>query len=495
MSTTDNGPANHEDGIGRALRDLVDDASLSGIGTHLDVVRRRTHRRRAAKKAALGATTACVVSALGIAAFSLPQVTQPAPVAPAESPAPAPKPSETPVAPDETPTFPPGITDAALACRQPAPAPTGDDLPAHLTVGVPDLTVRTATSAVAPVVLTFDGDARLRYVDSATGAYVVAQDGVIVSSSLPAAQSTGEATPAAGSSASWEVGVAAVAACDPAGTPTPLPAGDYEVFALHRLPLTGYSALGQDGTWGAQTTGTLFDGWLVGAPVPLTVTPEPAPVVVRDVLYADTSPVFEALREAAAAGAPAAVDLFVDEASYPVGEGPDGELTITVTPDDDIGERSRATSDDGWALIVRGGKKFMDHPEDSQSFARLVGTYSVTLDDSGGTPTFTLQVVDGGTPAEPPASTDEAVCTAYFDVMNGVEGASDATSLALDEDLLALAADTAPAASSAIYGDVRSRWVDSPRVWWALVRSVDLMRTVDLAGDSIVGACSVFWDH
>lgn len=148
-------------------------------------------------------------------------------------------------------------------------------------------------------------------------------------------------------------------------------------------------------------------------------------------------------------------------------------VTITVTPDDDIGERSRATSDDGWALIVRGGKKFMDHPEDGQSFARLVGTYSVTLDDSGGTPTFTLQVVDGGTPAEPPASTDEAVCTAYFDVMNGVEGASDATSLALDEDLLALAADTAPAAR---LRDLRGRPVAVGRLTPRLVGTGPLCR-------------------
>ncbi|MFJ4109544.1 hypothetical protein [Oerskovia enterophila] len=277
MSATDHGPSNHDDDLSRALRDLVDDASLPGLDTHLDVVRGRTRRRRAAKKVALGATTLCVAGALGVAAIALPQDVRPEPVAPAESPSPSADPTETPA---PTPTFPAGIDAAALACQQPAPTPTGDDLPARLSVGVPDLTVQTAGSATAPTLLRFDGDARLRYADSATGAYVVAQGGVIVSSALPAAETTGEATPAPGSSAAWEIDVASSASCGPAGAqPSPLPPGDYEVFALHRFPLTGLSAIQPDGTWGEETTGSLFDGWLVADPVPLTVTEGPDPVV------------------------------------------------------------------------------------------------------------------------------------------------------------------------------------------------------------------------
>ncbi|RXR25023.1 hypothetical protein EQW78_06065 [Oerskovia turbata] len=487
MSTTDHGPSNHGDDLGRALRDLVDDASLPGLDAHLDVVRGRTRRRRAAKKVALGATTLCVAGVLGVAAVSLPQDARPEPVAPADTPSPTPAP---------LPTFPAGIDAAALTCRQPAPVPTGDDLPALLSTDVPDLTVRTSSTVTAPVTVAFGDDARLRYDDTAAGAYVIAQGGVIVSTSLPVAQTTGEATPAPGSATTWEIGVAAVAACDPAGTqPTPLPAGAYEVFALHRLPLTGYSVLQPDGTWGDETTGKLFDGWLVADPVPLTITSEPDPVVVRDVLSTDTSPVFEALREAAAAGAPAAVDLFVGEVPHPLTEGPDGTLTVRVARNDDVGERSRTTSDDGWELVVHGGRKFIDHPEDAQSFARLVGTYSVTLDDSGGTPTLVLQVVDGPTPTEPPASTDEAVCAAHFDSLNGVEGASSATVSAWEEDVLALYDATEPAATSSVYPEIRSRWIDSPRVWWAAVTTADVMRTTGFGGDALVGACSVFWDH
>ncbi|MBD8000468.1 hypothetical protein [Oerskovia gallyi] len=273
MSTIDKGPSNHEDDLGRALHDLVDDASLPGLDAHLDVVRGRTRRRRAAKKVALGATTLCVAGALGVAALSIPQDVRPEPIAPAESPSPTATPSPTPEPP---PTFPAAITASALACQQPAPTPTGDDLPARLSIDIPDLAAQTPGSATAPVLMTFDDKVRLRYDDSATGAYVVVQDGVVVSSSLPAAETTGEATPTPGSSAGWEMEVTTVPTCGGAsGHLSRLPAGSYEVFALHRFPLTGYSAQRPDGTWGDEATGTLFDGWLVSEPVPLTITPEP----------------------------------------------------------------------------------------------------------------------------------------------------------------------------------------------------------------------------
>ncbi|MEK8226012.1 hypothetical protein NKG05_07935 [Oerskovia sp. M15] len=190
MSATDNGPSNHDDDLRRALRDLVDDTSLPGStptstlsadapaavgqrrrspsGDH--AVRRRGARRRG---------------------DHAPAGVRPEPVAPAELPSPSATPSETPA---PTRTFPAGIDATTLACQQPAPTPTGDELPAHLSVGVPDLAVQTSGSVVAPVLMMFDGDARLRYADTATGAYVIAQSGVIVSSSLPAAETTGEAT-------------------------------------------------------------------------------------------------------------------------------------------------------------------------------------------------------------------------------------------------------------------------------------------------------------
>ncbi|KRC36941.1 hypothetical protein [Oerskovia sp. Root22] len=488
MSATDHRSSNHDDELSRALRDLVDDASLPGLDTHLDVVRGRTRRRRAAKKVALGATTLCVAGALGVAAIALPQDVRPEPIAPAESPSPTPS-----VSPEPIPTFPAGIDAAALACLQPAPTSTGDDLPAHLSVGVPDLTVQTAGSVTAPVLLRFDGDARLRYADSATGAYVITRDGVIVSSPLPAPETTGEATPAPGSSAAWELDLASSASCDPTSTqPSPLPAGDYEVFALHRFPLTGYSALQADGTWGEETTGALFDGWLVADPVPLTIAPEPdpvvpaqKPVVVRDAIEADTSAVFEALRKAATTGAPAAVDLFFENR---LTDSPGGGLMLTVDPNPGVNGSPGTTSDAGWSMAFFGGGVFPDQVE-SHQFVRLVGTFDVTLDESGATPTFTLDVVAGGTPSTAPAATDPHVCRAFNESLEGDGGVYDS----FLADARTLVADRSPAATSQVYREVRARWIESPRVWWALLAHELTMQTTDVGGDQIVGACVEYW--
>lgn len=486
MSATDHGPSNHDDELSRALRDLVDDASLPGLDAHLDVVRGRTRRRRAAKKVALGATTLCVAGALGVAAITLPQDVRPEPIAPAESPSLSANPTETPA---PAPTFPTGIDAAALACQQPAPTPTGDDLPAHLSVGVPDLAVETSGSVTAPVLLRFDGDARLRYADSATGAYVVAQDGVIVSSSLPTVETTGVATPAPGSSSSWDLDVASSASCGTVGTqPSPLPAGDYEVFALHRLPLTGYSALQPDGTWGEETTGPLFDGWLVSEPVPLTISPEPDPVEVRDVLVDDTSMVFESLRGASSTGAPVTVDLTFESVIDPIAQlvdKGDGNRTLTVLRNSDVAPRERTTSDDGWKMEVQGGTVFTE----GEIFSRLVGTYAVTMTTSAEVPTFVLDVLDGGTPSIAPATTDREVCEAF-------KTDDDTTSSVYDAfvaDLYTLAADLRPASSSPIHKEIRSSWIDAPRFWWALQSHEVLVRNSGTAGDFVNAACGEYW--
>ena len=158
MSTTDHGPSNHEDDLGRALRDLVDDASLPGLDTHLDVVRGRTRRRRAAKKVALGATTLCVAGALGIAAVSLPHDARPEPIAPARSPSPSATPSPTPAS---LPTFPTPLTAQALECQQPAPTPTGDQLPARLGIDASGLTVQNLELVDTTVTTTYTDDARI----------------------------------------------------------------------------------------------------------------------------------------------------------------------------------------------------------------------------------------------------------------------------------------------------------------------------------------------
>lgn len=482
MSTIDNGPSNHEDDLGRALRDLVDDASLPGLDAHLDVVRGRTRRRRAAKKVALGATTLCVAGALGVAALSIPQDVRPEPIAPAESPSPT-------ATPSPVPTFPAGIADADLVCQQPAPTATGDDLPAHLRIDSPGLAVRTPGTVTAPVVMTFDDDARLRFDGSTPGAYVVTQGGVIVSSSLPATNSTDEATPEPGSSTTWDLAVTSVASCGTA-QPAPLPPGDYEVLALHRLPLTGHSVLASDGTWGEETTGALFDGWLVSEPAPLTVVPEhehePEPIEVRDAFGGDTSAIFEGLRQAATTGTPAAIDL-MDGGGLFV-DGPD-RITVTVARIDDTGKRPRAASDDGWRLELPDRGVFME-TVGSSVFTQLVGTYSVTMDDPEGTPTFTLKAIPGGAAAAPPASTDTEVCVAFRDSLD-----NDASGVTKDVDdaIERLANDPAPAAESAIYAEIRARWIDSPRVWWAIQSSAFTNRVYSLGGDAIVSACADEW--
>ncbi|MFJ2299331.1 hypothetical protein [Oerskovia paurometabola] len=488
MSTIDNGPSNHEDDLGRALRDLVDDASLPGLDAHLDVVRGRTRRRRAAKKVALGATTLCVAGALGVAALSIPQDVRPEPIAPAESPSPTATPSPTPEPP---PTFPAAITASALACQQPAPTPTGDDLPARLSIDIPDLAAQTPGSATAPVLMTFDDKVRLRYDDSATGAYVVVQDGVVVSSSLPAAETTGEATPTPGSSAGWEMEVTTVPTCGGAsGHLSRLPAGSYEVFALHRFPLTGYSAQRPDGTWGDEATGTLFDGWLVSEPVPLTITPEPRPdpVEVRDALWDDTSMVLEALRRASRTGAPAVVDLTFESDNFQeiqiVTTG-DGKRTLTVHKNSDVAPRERTASDDGWRLELEGGAVFTD-----AGFSRLMGTYAVTENSSGQVPTFALRVLDGGTPKAAPATTDRETCRAF----RSTEDTTTSVYEAFSTDIYALAADLRPAVSSPEYQEIRSRWLDAPRFWWAVQAHGKLVRDSDLGGDFVNGACGEYWE-
>jgi hypothetical protein len=279
VSTTDHGPSNHEDDLGRALRDLVDDASLPGLDTHLDVVRGRTRRRRAAKKVALGATTLCVAGALGIAAVSLPHDARPEPIAPARSPSPSATQSPTPAS---LPTFPTPLTAQALECQQPAPTPTGDQLPARLGIDASGLTVQNLELVDTTVTTTYTDDARITLAGERwSGAYVVVQDGVIVSSLLPLPETDGPLAPEPGSSVTREMSVDSFASCDPEGlndhSPSMLP-GDYQVYALSRFQLDSWAPVGPDGTVGQETTGALYDGWIVSEPVPLTVVPEPDPV-------------------------------------------------------------------------------------------------------------------------------------------------------------------------------------------------------------------------
>ena len=479
MSATDHGPSNHDDELRQAMRDLVDQASLPGLEAHLDVVRGRTRRRRAAKKVALGATTLCVAGALGVAAISLPQTARPAPVPPADSPSPSLLPSPV---PSETPVMAVGTEREDLVCGAPAPALPDEDL----SIDVPDLSVRTGAAVTAPVVLRLDGEAPASFEGEPTGAYVVTRDGVIVASALPPDEVTGTVAAAPGSPTSWQSDVVASATCGPGTGSEPLPAGDYQLFAVHRIPLQSATDLLPEGTADSEV---LPHTWLTSAPVPLTVTPEPAPVEIRDSLADDTSMVFEAFRKASETGGRATVDLTLDARIDPrstlVDEG-EGSWTLTVRRSPDVAPRERATSDDGWQLELHGGTVF----HASAAFPRIVGTYVVTMNTSAEVPTFVLEVLDGGTPSTAPPTADRDVCTA-FRTQDGSAPSSVYETFA--SDLEALAADLRPAGSSQIHHEVRSRWVDAPRFWWALQSHEVLTRDTGDGGDFVNAACQDYW--
>jgi hypothetical protein len=502
VSTTNHGPANHDDDLRRALRDLVDDASLSGPVAHLDVIRGRTRRRRAAKKAALGATTLCVAGALGVAALSLPQGPRVEPVAPAQSP------SAT-----AAPVVEPLSGAFAPVC--------GEDL-SDLQATTTPLTLTPSGARQAPLDLANTGDEPLTLPPTGRVAiHLLDTDGTVVSTVGVDESAAGAPAdePVSGEPVTLDPGgahrltLADVGPCDDAGLP---PAGTHTAIALLTVDLTtdGQDAVPSTvvgGPWivttDAQGRITGLAGRAVEPPVAETPTapdtPEspavPAdPVEVRDVLEVDTSAVFDALRDAATSGAPAVVDLFYSIRSewdlVQVARGPDSRrLTVSDLPGD-LG-RPRATSDDGWAMSVHGGAFFTDELPDtglnsSQAFERLLGTFDVTLDESGSVPTFVLQVVDGGTPATAPPTTDRETCRAFDENRR----TSDVPWPRMDADLDALAAFPGPAAESPRYPEIRARWIDSPRFWWAMQGYYHALRAGEPTGDAIVVACIGHWD-
>ncbi|MEK8226014.1 hypothetical protein NKG05_07945 [Oerskovia sp. M15] len=139
-------------------------------------------------------------------------------------------------------------------------------------------------------------------------------------------------------------------------------------------------------------------------------------------------------------------------------------------------------------MTLHGGGVFPEQMEAGQ-FTRVVGTFDVTLDESGGTQAFTLDVIDGGTPGKAPARTDPQVCRAFNESGEGDGGVYDS----FLADVRALVADRSPAATSQVYQEVRARWIESPRVWWAMLAHELTMQTTDVSGDQIVGACVEYW--
>jgi hypothetical protein len=248
-------------------------------------------------------------------------------------------------------------------------------------------------------------------------------------------------------------------------TSQPLGVGEYEVYAQGTLsgeggPLTVISRpvalevveAGQGGEPPADGEGS---------------EPGLAPTEIRDVIGDDDSAVFDAFRDAAASGAPAAVDLtFVVSSDWQVVEiiERDGMRRLSLPPKaQDLG-RARTTSDDGWSVDAHGGALFSDALTSLWPSARLVGTYHVTLDESGERPRFILQATEGGTPATAPPTRDREVCEA----IRASVAADAAYPAELAADLRYLLDHPVPQGTSPRHGEIRARWIDSPRVWWAM---------------------------
>lgn len=173
-----------------------------------------------------------------------------------------------------TTTFPAAPSYEDLQCGMPAPAPTGDELLARLeTPGA--LSVAGGTEVTLAARLAGLPTARTETVDFRwLRAYVVARDGVIVSSTVPATDSEAYAVLEPGATEPLDHVVTTAVACE-WGLPSDasLPPGEYTVQVVHPWMITRYALQQVDGSWGAETAGgSLYKGWLVSAPVRLTIT-------------------------------------------------------------------------------------------------------------------------------------------------------------------------------------------------------------------------------
>ena len=274
---TSRGPFDLDDAL-RAIADQVvpardDDDSADRVRSGV----RHARRRRAALA---GAAAVLVVVAVGAGASAV-LGDDPRPVLPAPAPSPDPTPTPTPTS---RAAFPAPVTTDALLCRAPAPAATGTDLLATLTIDVPEVSVESLRRVDVAAHLTVDDAARVEVLDPlADAGYVVTQDGVVVSSTM--AYDDAVASPVdLAEGAVVDIGgpVGSFALCDPervtSHSPSLLP-GDYELAVVVPWVVSSY-ALERDGAWGAPVTAPdgdtpLHDGWLVSPAVPLTIEPDP----------------------------------------------------------------------------------------------------------------------------------------------------------------------------------------------------------------------------
>ncbi|MFF2623877.1 DUF4232 domain-containing protein [Oerskovia jenensis] len=455
-------------------------------------VRRLVKRSRRQRATALGASGFVV---LGLAGVGLSGLLTPAPV--------------------EILPAPP-ITPSPTASVEPLPgtfAPTcGDDLSDLQATTLP-LALTHNGAEYRPLDLTNTSDSPVTVGSFGhVAVYLLDAEGKVISVPTADEPPTDEATDRVdlgpGDSASlWP---SDVAAC---GTALP-PAGTYPALGLATAEITRQGQETATSTVvGGRWTVTIDDTGRLTSIAGVRVDDEPTetaapppeapaapvdPIVVRDVLEGDSSAVFEALREAATTGAPASVDLFYTaRAEWNLVRVVEraGAREMTVVDLSETPGRPRTTSDGGWTMSVHGGAFFDDTlPQvgmnGSLEFERLLGTFDVTLDESGAVPAFVLQVVDGGAPDTAPPTKDREVCRAFDEYGRSSEGLYPP----MAADLAILSDVSLPAAESARYAEIRDRWVESPRVWWSMVGYYQALRAGYPTGDGIVGACIGHWD-
>ncbi|MEV8179227.1 hypothetical protein AB0O99_14330 [Cellulosimicrobium funkei] len=265
----------------RALRSAADavqpttDDAVAGQRLHSAV--RRVRRRRAG----LVGTAAALVLVLGGVGVTAAWDRSPEPLMPAPAPSPDPTGTPTPTDPAPTPSIelPAPVTTEQLRCGNPAPAATGPDLLATVSVETSRPTVRSTMLVDVAATLRVTDGADVTVLDPpARAGYVLVQDGIVVSSTSALPRVPDDRVPTSltsGSEVPLTIAVDSLAACPPLGTvesPSLLP-GEYELAVI--VPWTVSSATTEPGaeTPGAAGVDPLFDGWLVSATVPFVVEP------------------------------------------------------------------------------------------------------------------------------------------------------------------------------------------------------------------------------
>lgn len=175
-----------------------------------------------------------------------------------------------------TTTFSRQLAFEALECGMPAPRPTGAEMLARLE-GPSAVTLARGEQLGIPASMVGLTTARTMTADFRWARdYVIARDGVIVSSTTKATDGDGPLPLAAGERVELAYTVTAEESCW-GGFPTgaELQPGEYTLFLLQPWGIHSYALQQKDGSWGAeQQIGSMerYVDWLVSEPISLTIS-------------------------------------------------------------------------------------------------------------------------------------------------------------------------------------------------------------------------------